>query len=149
MRITLLALTLSTLLVSGCTTMSGRVQRGVNLYERTDFASALYQFEVVGEKEPDMNRRSVIRYLVYRGLTHYRVGQRSEAWHFLTRGREAYSRGTASWLSPRTLGEMDRALMELAQNPPPPMAPAPPGPGDTTIILVPNAPPEAPEAPDE
>jgi hypothetical protein len=165
MRMTLVTLALSTLLATGCTTLGARVQKGMNLYDRTDFPGALDQFTALSAKERDMNQKGAVRYLVYRGLTHYRLDQRPEAYLFLSRGQEAYSRGTPAWLHPRTVGEMERALAELACDapslppessedapPPPPESPedAPPPPppppaweiGETTIVIVPQAPAE-------
>jgi hypothetical protein len=114
----LLSVALATLLL-GCG--AGRVvQRGADKYQQADYGGALVDWRYLEEREQDMNDKGRVRYLVYRGLTHYRLFQQSRdasqhaaALHFLARGKSAYDNGSARWLQARTVVEMKDALIDL------------------------------------
>ena len=140
----LLALTLATLVMAGCgTSVAGAVGRGMTRYGRSDYQGALNELAEVSDREDRMNSKAACRYLVYRGLSHYHLGQRDQAYLFLARGRGMVVRGEREWLSEPIIAEMERALAVLASGmptPPPLTSPPPPAPAQTTIIVVPPAP---------
>jgi len=112
-------LALSALLAIGCG--SGRfVQRGIDAYDRLDYRAAMAQWTELSDDEADLNAKGFVRYMVYRGLTHYHLGQRPAAMHYLSRGRAVYERNGKKYLKPEIVAEMDRALADLAQSPAPP-----------------------------
>lgn len=124
------ALLLATVtLVSACG--SGRhVQRGVRFYKAENYPAAMGVFVDIDEN--GLNNKGHVRYLVYRGLTHYRLGERRAALHFLNRGSEAYRLGDPKWLPAYTVQQMQGALDDLrrdvrapATDAPPPGAPPP------------------------
>ncbi len=63
-----------------------------------------------------MNPKGRTRYFVYRGLTHYRRGERGEALHYLQRGKSALEHGDPNWIPVATVRQMDEALQELSSN---------------------------------
>jgi uncharacterized protein YceK len=99
-------------LLSGCG--AGRtIQKGINCYWTLNYQRALDIFEEAGCCEYEMNPKGLVRYLVFRGLAHYRLGHRKQAYHFLSRGKEAYQRSEPGWLPIRAVQEMDAALVFL------------------------------------
>lgn len=113
------ALALAALLSTGCG-MGRQVQRGANRYQQADYVGAMSQWRYVEDREEEMNDKGRVRYLVYRGLTHYRLFQQTHhpghhalALHYLARGKLAYDSGTARWLQAKTVVEMKDALAEL------------------------------------
>jgi hypothetical protein len=136
MRKILLALTLTTLFMAGCgASVAGSIGRGMTRYGRSDFPGALNELAEVSEREDRMNSKAAVRYLVYRGLSHYHLGQRDQAYMFLVRGRQTFVRGEREWLTEPIIAEMEQALAVLASG-----MPQAPGPTQTTIVVVPPAP---------
>lgn len=111
---------------------SGRyVQRGINHYRAADYVAAMDIWSSLENDEASMNSKGLMRYLVYRGLTHYRLNQRNLAMQFLLRGNYAYQQGNPAWLDEATVAQMNKALMDLRRTPnyptpPPPSAFQPP-----------------------
>jgi hypothetical protein len=133
-RIARLTLSAALLLAAGLGCGVGRqVKKATDCYKEAQYEGAMWAFEDLECCEHKMNHKALIRYLVYRGLTHYHLGHRDAARHFLMRGRDAYLRGRPHWLPPRTVAEMHHALAHLtrpprkpaAKKPPPPKAPPP------------------------
>ena len=159
MQRTVFAIALFALLAIGCGGTGRFIQKGIDQYERDNYRGALHEWDDLSGSEGSMNDKGLVRYLVYRGLTHYHLGQRSYAIVFLQRGHAAYERGNALWLNPHTVQEMNAALADLQKNPrgPAPAASAvaflasvlttpitrAPMPLATWIVAVPS-PPEAP-----
>lgn len=123
-------------LLSGCG--AGRhVQKGINAYKSMNYHQAMTIWHDIEPLQPEMNDKGRVRYLVFRGLTHYRLGDRQGATYFLTQGRQAYQMGDPSWIDPVSLGQMNQALADLSSS----SSPAAPAGG------VPAAPPAG--TPDE
>lgn len=99
----------------------GLVGRGMSLYSAGDYGSAMEIWGDVAPYEAELNDKGRARYLVYRGLTHFRRGEGQLAVNFLTRGREAYHRGHPSWLPAQALLELNQALDALGQAEPAPV----------------------------
>ena len=124
------------LLAVGCGT--GRfVQRGIDRYNVADLSGAMGEWRNVESIEGELNPKGRVRYLVYRGLTHYERGERAEALHFLSSGRQAYDRGDTAWLPPNIAAKMNYALAVLTGAPVPPQAPPFTGPSPATSVPAP------------
>lgn len=147
MQRTVFAIALFALLAIGCGGTSRFIQKGIDQYERDNYRGALHEWDDLSGSEGSMNDKGLVRYLVYRGLTHYHLGQRSYAIVFLKRGNEAYQRGNALWLNPHTVHEMNDALADLQKNPrgPVPEASAAPAAAAAPVAPAP-APSSAPSA---
>jgi hypothetical protein len=109
------------LLLTSCGGAGRPLKKGGDSYERQDYQSAMVQWRYLEAREGDMSDKARVRYLVYRGLTHYRLYQRSTdptdeaaALHYLARGQAEYDAGKARWLSPDTVAQMKEALADLA-----------------------------------
>lgn len=63
--------------------------------------------------EADLNPKAHVRYLVYCGLTRYKLGDRKSAHPMLAQGAEEYVQGRASWLKPAIVDELYKALDDL------------------------------------
>ncbi|MFS8071201.1 MAG: hypothetical protein ACMG6S_32940 [Byssovorax sp.] len=137
---------LSALLVTtGCSGTGAVVQKGIDRYERLDYPGAAGEFSRLSGRDDDMNNKGLVRYYVYNGLTAYHLGYRAEAYRMLTRGKALHAEGTASWIKPKIVAEMDAALANLSGAQPVPVpvpapvpgpvAPAASGHGPTIIIL--------------
>jgi hypothetical protein len=147
MRRILFVIALSALLMSGCGGATRNLQMGIDRYERTDYSGAMSQWSMLTTSERSLNQRGLVRYLVYRGLTHYRLGDRSSALSYLARGKDALGRGSASWVRSDLVAEMDRALADLNGEPdaappadpaPPAVAPPPPIAGEALVPIKPR-----------
>jgi hypothetical protein len=137
------------LVLSGCGATTRELDRGTTSYQHADYRAAMIRWRYLEDREPEMKPKARVRYLVYRGLTHYRLFQRSaepmeqaSALHFLARGKAAYDTGKPRWLTAEMVVQMKDALDDLAhraagnatgvvvlQAPPPPqvrVAPQPP-----------------------
>ncbi len=130
---------LSAVLVTGCGLTGPIVQKGIDKYERLDYPGAAAEFARLSGRDGDLNNKGLVRYYVYNGLTAYRLGYRDQAYSLLSRGKMLYQAGTASWIKPTIVTEMDAALAALSGAPPvstPLPTTAAPG-GGPTIIVVP------------
>ena len=133
----LATIALTAALALGCGGTGPIVQKGIDRYERLDYPGAAGEFSRLAGRDGDMNNKGLVRYYVYNGLTAYHLGYRDQAYGMLTRGKALYSQGTASWIKPNIVAEMDAALAALS-GAPLPAAPTPAAPGgNPTIIIVP------------
>lgn len=129
-----------TLWLAGCG--HGRhVQRGADEYRAADYGGAMTEWRYLEDREEDLNDKGRVRYLVFRGLTHYRLYQQGRqpmeagaALHFLARGKLAYDAGKAGWLAAKTVVEMKDALAQLSY-------PAQPG-AQVIVVQVPEVAPQ-------
>ena len=111
------------LVLASCGAAGGTIQRGINLYHGTDYMAAMQVWSELEPQEGEMNDKGLVRYLVYRGLTAYRLGHHQAAMAYLTRGKNLYFSGQRRWLPEPTVAEMNAALQDLwrgAQQPQPP-----------------------------
>lgn len=128
------------------------------MYERASWEGALIRFRDAGEGEAQLRSRQRVRYLAYRGLTHWHLGQKEDARLYLGRAQEALGeRGTdPTWLPADVREELQRASREVGVGgaPPAPVpdaappdgapTPAPPsGEGTTPPAAIDGAPPPA------
>jgi len=103
--------------VAGCA--GGHVRAGIGTYEAGNYNRAAAHCDDMAEHEDDMNDKAHVRYLVYCGLTRYRLGNRAEAQRMLTQGSREYSQGRSRWLKPAIVDEMMKALDDLEGRVPP------------------------------
>ena len=89
------------------------VQKGINAYNAGDLGSAMSIWQSLERDEAGMNQKGLVRYLVYRGLTHHRMGHPQWALRFLSRGKAAYLAGNPNWLPASTAVQMNQALAQL------------------------------------
>jgi hypothetical protein len=149
-RIARLTLSAALLLAAGLGCGVGRqVKKATDCYKEAQYEGALWAFEDVGCCEHEMNHKALVRYLVYRGLTHYHLGHRDAARHFLMRGRDAYYHGKPHWLPRRTVAEMHHALAHLTRPPRRPAAKMVPPAKASPPPKEPPPPPEAPPLPEK
>lgn len=113
-RLPTLALALFALGAAGLGCGVGRhVQKGMDSYRAGLYQAALQQLRPLETREAEMNPKGRLRYLVYRGLSHYRLGQRTAALYWLLRGDELHQHANPRWLPRHAIAEMDTALREL------------------------------------
>lgn len=142
-RFSLLAVLALTLAACG---VGRHVQKGINAYTIGNYQGAMLVWSDLAARESEMNEKGRVRYLVYRGLTHYRLGQQRQALTYLSLGSSAYRAGNPKWLPPRDVQEMQAALGLLQSGAPADAAPPPPlPPGAAPSPAV--APPPAMPAP--
>ena len=89
------------------------VQKGIDSYRAGQYQAALQKLQPLETREVEMNTKGRLRYLVHRGLSHYRLGQRTAAFHWLLRGEEIYRHSSPRWLPRHAVAEMGTALREL------------------------------------
>jgi hypothetical protein len=112
-RVTLLASAVgASFLLGGCG-VGGQVKAGMGRYEVGNYHEAADVCSEMRADESSMNDKAHVRYLVYCGLTEYRLGNRTEAGRMLARGSGEYSRGGSNWLKPIIVDEMLKALDDL------------------------------------
>jgi hypothetical protein len=102
----------SILLAVGCTT-GAEVQKGIDAYMRGDLNGAMERWRTLEPETGDMNQKGFVRYLIYRGLTAFELGDQGQARRYLSQGRDAYVRGDSRWLPPNIAEKMNAALAQL------------------------------------
>jgi hypothetical protein len=112
------------LLLSACG-VGRHVQKGINAFNAMKYHEAMSIWIELEQRIPDMNPKGVVRYHVFRGLTHNRIGDRAMALRFLTEGQRAYQAGDPAWLPPQTVQEMNATLASLRGGAPAAPAAAP------------------------
>ncbi len=98
--------------LAGCP-VGRHVGQGMEFYQRGQLDLAKTKFESIESFKGDLNAKGYLRYLVYRGLTHYDLGEMSLAKMYLAQGRVALQRSDARWLPPNIIAKMNAALDEL------------------------------------
>lgn len=97
---------------AGCATYTQDLNRAERHYNASDYERALTTFRLL---EPDLDSLSAFdraRYAYLRGMTEYRMNQRSDARHWLAFARALDGR-TPGALSPQWKERMTSALSEL------------------------------------
>ena len=113
-----LALPLCVLLLAstaGCG-IGRQIRHGINCYKTAHYAGSMEIWEELGNCDCRMNHKATVRYLVYRGLTHYHLGELRWAHHFLRKGRQAYLHGSPRWLPRGAVLEMNAILSKSARS---------------------------------
>jgi hypothetical protein len=100
------------LLVVACTT-GAEVQKGIDAYMRGDLVGAMERWHALEPETGDLNQKGLVRYLVYRGLTAFELGDREQAIRYLVKGRYEYARGDSRWLPPNIAEKMNLALVSM------------------------------------
>lgn len=90
-----------------------RVQYGIDAYAQGQYAAALQRFVEVEGDQGGLDASGQVRYLAYRGLTVFKLGQKAEAKTLLTKAKRAYDAGSPLALPKPIVIEMDAALKEL------------------------------------
>jgi len=103
---------LAVLLIVACTS-GAEVQKGINAYMRGDLNGAMDQWHECEAWTDDMNAHGRVRYLVYRGLTAFELGDAEQARRYLNKGSLALTRGDSRWLPPNIIDRMHAALAKL------------------------------------
>jgi hypothetical protein len=80
----------------------------MSAYEIGNYHQAAERCENVDEAALD--GRKQVRYYVYCGLAHYRLGDQDNARNLLTVGKQKYEAGSSTWLKPIIVDEMNKAL---------------------------------------
>ena len=101
-------------MVTGCG-VGRQIRHGINCYKTAHYAGAMEIWEEVGNCDCGLNHKATVRYLVYRGLTHYHLGEVKLARHFLHKGRQAYLHGSPRWLPRAARVEMNAILSRTPQ----------------------------------
>jgi hypothetical protein len=99
-----------------CGTSGAHVQHGINAYQRGDYKGAAQQLGSLEDETSNMNPKGYCRYLVYRGLTLYKLGDRAGAVPFLTKGKEAMDRGDSRWIPPNIAAQVQDALDDISRS---------------------------------
>lgn len=92
----------------------GQVRRGVHCYKVGEYGGALMTLQELECCEHKMSTRALVRYYVYRGLSHFHLGHRDAAKHFLTQGRHAWIHHGQRFLPEEAVVEMNHALAALS-----------------------------------
>ena len=137
-------LVMTILLLAACSRGTGQpLKVGTRSFEDGDLRAAMVQWRYLEAQEQQMNEKGRCRYLVYRGLTHYRLYRQTSApveeraaLHYLARGQSEYDSGKPRWLEPETVYEMKQALAELATRA------AGPNAYGTVVVQAPPPPPQ-------
>lgn len=132
----LTGLSLAALALAGFGCGTGRfVQRGINCYNAGNYPCAMSAFQEIEYNNYELNPKGRVRYLTYRGLTHFRMGQTDLARRFLTEANVVYRSGDPTWLPPDAVQQLQQALAQLGGAAPPPgPAEPPPTPAEPTTI---------------
>ncbi|NUP07580.1 MAG: hypothetical protein HOW73_16150 [Polyangiaceae bacterium] len=99
--------------LSGCGTPGGFVRLSVRQYEVGNYNAASRACWDASEDEDYLNDKAHVRYLVYCGLTHYRLGRREQARAMLHEGNVEYLQGRSNWLKPAVVDDLYKALDDL------------------------------------
>lgn len=95
--------------VAGCG-IGRQINHGISCYRTAHYAGAMETWEELGNCDCQLNHKATVRYLVYRGLTHYHLGEKRWALHYLRKGKQAYLHGSPRWLPRGALLEMNAIL---------------------------------------
>lgn len=112
MKLVFLLIASMGLFTAGCG-VGRHVQKGMNDYERGDYPLAAERFQDLEAHEDEMNDKGLARYLVYRGLTEYRLGHADAARSYLVRAQQVLAKTPPETVKPRVLLDVDSALADL------------------------------------
>lgn len=105
----------------GCT-YNKTVDEAIQKYQARNYSEALAELETVEGNESQLNERWHMRYLVFRGLAHFRAfrkngstSDRDAARRFLSSGRRRYEHGNRAYLSVEEERELNLAVEALKE----------------------------------
>ncbi len=116
------------------------MRAGIATYETGNYNRAAVHCAELAEHADELSEKAHVRYLVYCGLTHYRLGHRAEAQRLLALGSGEYTFGKSRWLKPSIVDQMNKALDDLEGR-------SPPVPREPKSVLS-GSPEDEPEAPE-
>ncbi len=93
-------------IAGGCASVGNDLERGRQHYASSQYAAALRVFLEIQQEIPALPASRQALYYYYRGMTHYRLGQRSDARYYLGQAHELVS------MNPRIIGEDHRRTIE-------------------------------------
>lgn len=103
---------------AGCTTYHDQLARSQKAFEVSEYERALALLTDLDEDASRLSDNERAQYLYMRGMSHYRMGQRVEARHWLSlaKAQEETSRGAlpADWVNRanEALAEMDKWVFD-------------------------------------
>jgi uncharacterized lipoprotein len=107
--------------LTGCT-YNKTVDQAIQKYQASEYAAALADLKTVEGNESELTPRWETRYLVFRGMAHFRAYRKdgnatdhAAARRFLTKGLRQYERGERSFLSVQEEREGHLALDALKE----------------------------------
>lgn len=107
------ALSASVVALPGCGAAGNYVRTSIHQYEVGNYNAASRACWEASHDQEYMNEKAHVRYLVYCGLTSYRLGRRDEAQGMLRQGNNEYLRGRSNWLKPAIVDELYKAMDDL------------------------------------
>lgn len=96
----------------GCT-RGAELQHAIGRYEVGHYKATASTCAALDDDASSMSEKARVRYLVYCGLAHYKLGHVHEASAMLTKGSRSYAQGSLGWLKPDVVDELLKALDEL------------------------------------
>lgn len=105
----LVTLLLLALLLAACTSSFGR---GVAHYERAEYPQALERFVAIEDEAAGWSSRDRAHYALYRGLTHFALGNRALASRWLEEAKAAHDADSRVF-SDEDAGKLSSALAHL------------------------------------
>jgi hypothetical protein len=96
----------------GCS-RTGQLQHAIGRYELGHYKATASACTDLHDEAAGMNDKARVRYLVYCGLAHYKLGHVHEARAMLAQGSQTYLDGSLGWLKPDVVDELLKALDEL------------------------------------
>ena len=99
----------------GCS--RGGLQHAIGRYELGHYKATASTCNELDADVAGMTDKARVRYLVYCGLAHYKLGHVHEANAMLAMGSQSYTDGSLGWLKPDVVDELLKALDELEGTP--------------------------------
>ncbi len=96
----------------GCS-RGAELQHAIGRYEVGHYKATASTCAALDDVASDMGEKARVRYLVYCGLAHFKLGHVHEASAMLAKGSQSYAEGSLGWLKPDVVDELLKALDEL------------------------------------
>ena len=113
-RATKLWAVIGAVMVLGAATGCGAstdLRGSMHAYEAGNFRTAEARCDQL--EQSDFGNKAQVRYLVYCGLTYYKLGEADHARTLLASGNRLYATGDPGWLKPLVVDDMNKALSNL------------------------------------
>jgi hypothetical protein len=98
--------------LAGCGVRGG-IRHAINHYNSGEYEEAKQVWIDLETRDKGMPLKARVRYLVFRGLTHWRLGEVVAARYYLYWGLVAYEEAGEEWIPAENLAEMREALQQL------------------------------------
>lgn len=96
----------------GCS-RGGELQHAIGRYELGHYKATTSTCTELDADAARMNDKTRVRFLVYCGLAHYKLGHVHEARAMLAQGSRSYLDGSLGWLKPDVVDELLKALDDI------------------------------------